>query len=108
MQDHEEVSLEMKEIQAERRATKQLFWPLVALTFLLNLLVLSLLLTAATWLLPELSLAVMAIVICVAYASAVLLVTLHSVGARVGRMEFHALTVHNAVLSSRHQERDST
>lgn len=98
-EDHEDVQLEQKEILEERVTAAKSFWPAVAINFVLNVIIFSVLVFVAQLLLPGVNQGVTAIIICSAYFLSVFQVVVNQISSRVYRSELHALTVHDAVLT---------
>lgn len=96
--DHEDVQLETKEIRAERKASRSLFWPAVVLAFVFHAAVLAALTYGASRLFHSASETLLAVLVCTAYGLSFLATTLQITKGRVERVELHALTVHEELL----------
>ena len=99
--DHDEISLEQAEVWKERQSNWSYFWPSVALGSVLSAVLIYSLFIAATLIFSGTDKTVVAAIVSASFVSGLVAALATTIGARVNRIEMHALTLHETVLRLR-------
>lgn len=97
---HEEIGIEMREIQRGRRP-EQYFWLFVLLGFTLSAVLLSGLVYLGEMIFKPINPLVVATIVCSSFLAALISVPMGIMRSRIERMEVHALTIQDEVLTNR-------
>lgn len=97
--EHEDVQLEMRDLFRDRRDFGRVYLVVWAASFVATGLAVAALVYLARWIFSDSDPLIVAAVTCTAFLSASIGIGIYKVGRRVDRLELHALTVHNEVLT---------
>ena len=106
LNDHKEISLEMREVASHRNTHRFMSRLYMIPSFVLSVGIMLALTYVGRFLFSDYSEALVTTVICIAYGIAVSAAAFYILHERVSRMELHALTIHNEILKIRDQLAD--